>query len=132
MENIRPIKTEADYDWAIAEITSYFGSEPEVGTPDGDRFDVLATLIEAYEDEHYPIEAPDPVEAIRSHMELFNLSRKALAEVIGSSPRATEVLNRKRALTLDMVFKLNKEWNIPAEVLVQPYHLANDRERKRA
>jgi HTH-type transcriptional regulator/antitoxin HigA len=132
MENIRPIKTEADYDWAIAEITRYFESEPEVGTPDGDRFDVLATLIEAYEDEHYPIEAPDPVEAIRSHMELFNLSRKALAEVIGSSPRATEVLNRKRALTLDMVFKLNKEWNIPAEVLVQPYHLANDRERKRA
>jgi HTH-type transcriptional regulator/antitoxin HigA len=136
MENIRPIKTEADYDWAIAEITKYFESEPEVGTPDGDCFDVLATLIEAYEDEHYPIEAPDPVEAIRSHMELFNLSRKALAEVIGSSPRATEVLNRKRALTLDMVFKLNKElnkeWNIPAEVLVQPYHLANDRERKRA
>ncbi|MER9583185.1 type II toxin-antitoxin system HigA family antitoxin [Mesorhizobium sp. M0276] len=132
MENIRPIKTEADYDWAIAEITRYFESEPEVGTPDGDRFDVLATLIEAYEDEHYPIEAPDPVEAIRSHMELFNLSRKALAEVIGSSPRATEVLNRKRALTLDMVFKLNKEWNIPAEVLVQPYHLANDRGRKRA
>ncbi|MER8376374.1 type II toxin-antitoxin system HigA family antitoxin [Mesorhizobium sp. M1409] len=132
MENIRPIKTEADYDWAIAEISRYFENEPEVGTPDGDRFDVLATLIEAYEDEHYPIEAPDPVEAIRSHMELFNLSRKALAEVIGSSPRATEVLNRKRALTLDMVFKLNKEWNIPAEVLVQPYHLANDRERKRA
>ncbi|MBZ9775327.1 helix-turn-helix domain-containing protein [Mesorhizobium sp. CO1-1-8] len=132
MENIRPIKTEADYDWAIAEITRYFESEPEVGTPDGDRFDVLATLIEAYEDEHYPIEAPDPVEAIRSHMALFNLSRKALAEVIGSSPRATEVLNRKRALTLDMVFKLNKEWNIPAEVLVQPYHLAHHRERKRA
>ncbi|AZO44261.1 MULTISPECIES: type II toxin-antitoxin system HigA family antitoxin [Mesorhizobium] len=132
MENIRPIKTEADYDWAIAEITKYFENEPEVGSLEGDRFDVLATLIEAYEDKHYPIEAPDPVEAIHSHMELFNLSRKALAEVIGSSPRATEVLNRKRALTLDMVFKLNKEWNIPAEVLVQPYHLANDRGRKRA
>ncbi|MBE1712137.1 MULTISPECIES: helix-turn-helix domain-containing protein [Mesorhizobium] len=132
MENIRSLKTEADYDWAIAEITKYFENEPEVGSLDGDRFDVLATLIEAYEDKHYPIEAPDPVEAIQSHMQLFNLSRKALAEVIGSSPRATEVLNRKRALTLDMVFKLNKEWNIPAEVLVQPYHLANDRERKRA
>ncbi|MCA0003697.1 MULTISPECIES: type II toxin-antitoxin system HigA family antitoxin [unclassified Mesorhizobium] len=132
MENIRPLKTEADYDWAIAEITQYFENEPEIGSPDGDRFDVLATLIEAYEDKHYPIEAPDPVEAIQSHMELFNLPRKALAEVIGSSPRATEVLNRKRALTLDMVFKLNKEWNIPAEILVQPYHLANDRGRKRA
>lgn len=132
MENIRPIKTEADYDWAIAEITRYFENEPEVGSSDSDRFDVLATLIEAYEDKHYPIEAPDPVEAIHSHMELFNLPRKALAEVIGSSPRATEVLNRKRALTLDMIFKLNKEWNIPAEILVQPYHLANDRGRKRA
>ncbi|TPM45462.1 type II toxin-antitoxin system HigA family antitoxin [Mesorhizobium sp. B2-2-3] len=132
MENIRPLKTEADYDRAIAEITQYFENEPEIGSPDGDRFDVLATLIEAYEDKHYPIEAPDPVEAIQSHMELFNLPRKALAEVIGSSPRATEVLNRKRALTLDMVFKLNKEWNIPAEILVQPYHLANDRGRKRA
>jgi len=132
MENIRPIKTEADYDWAIAEITKYFENEPEVGSADGDRFDVLATLIEAYEDKHYPIEAPDPVEAIRSHMELFNLPRKALADVIGSSPRATEVLSRKRALTMDMVFKLNKEWHIPAEVLVRPYHLAKDKERKRA
>ena len=132
MENIRPIKTEADYDWAIAEITRYFENEPEVGSADGDRFDVLATLIEAYEDKHYPIEAPDPVEAIRSHMELFNLPRKALADVIGSSPRATEVLSRKRALTMDMVFKLNKEWHIPAEVLVRPYHLAKDKERKRA
>ncbi|TIM97539.1 MAG: transcriptional regulator [Mesorhizobium sp.] len=60
-ENIRPIKGEADYDWAIAEITKYFGNEPEVGSLDGDRFDVLATLIETYEDKHYPIEAPDPL-----------------------------------------------------------------------
>ncbi|WP_027062495.1 helix-turn-helix domain-containing protein [Mesorhizobium loti] len=131
MDNIRPIKTDADYDWAIAEITKYFEDEPEVGSADGDRFDVLATLIEAYEDKHYPIEAPDPVEAIRSHMELFKLPRKALADVLGSSPRATEVLSRRRALTMDMVFKLNKEWHIPAEVLVRPYHLAKDKERKR-
>jgi len=124
MENIRPIRTEDDYNWALAEITRYFENEPEVGSPDGDRFDVLAALIEAYEDKHYPIEAPDPVDAIHSHMELFNLPRKALAEVIGSSPRATEVLNRKRALTLDMIFKLNKEWRIPAEILIRPYHLA--------
>lgn len=124
MDNIRPIRTEDDYNWALTEITRYFENEPEVGSPDGDRFDVLAALIEAYEDKHYPIEAPDPVDAIHSHMELFNLSRKALAEVIGSSPRATEVLNRKRALTLDMVFKLNREWHIPAEILIRPYHLA--------
>jgi HTH-type transcriptional regulator/antitoxin HigA len=131
MENIRALKTEADYDWAIAEITRYFEDEPKAGTPEGDRFDVLATLIEAYEDKHYPIEALDPVEAIRSHMTLFDLPRKALAEVIGSSPRATEILNRKRALTMDMVFKLNKEWHIPAEVLIQPYHLANHTGRNR-
>lgn len=130
MENIRPIRTEEDYNWALAEVTRYFEHEPEIGSPDGDRFDVLAALIEAYEDKHYPIEAPDPVEAIHSHMELFNLPRKALAEVIGSSPRATEVLNRKRALTLDMIFKLNKEWHIPAEILIRPYHLARGTERK--
>jgi HTH-type transcriptional regulator/antitoxin HigA len=126
MENIRALKTQADYDWAIAEITRYFEDEPKARTPEGDRFDVLATLIESYEDKHYPIEALDPVEAIRSHMTLFDLPRKALAEIIGSSPRATEILNRKRALTMDMVFKLNKEWHIPAEVLIQPYHLAKD------
>jgi len=130
MENIRPIRTEEDYNWALAEVTRYFEHEPEIGSPEGDRFDVLAALIEAYEDKHYPIEAPDPVEAIHSHMELFNLPRKALAEVIGSSPRATEVLNRKRALTLDMIFKLNKEWHIPAEILIRPYHLARGAERK--
>jgi HTH-type transcriptional regulator/antitoxin HigA len=131
MENIRALKTQADYDWAIAEITRYFEDEPKAGTPEGDRFDVLATLIESYEDKHYPIEALDPVEAIRSHMTLFDLPRKALAEIIGSSPRATEILNRKRALTMDMVFKLNKEWHIPAEVLIQPYHLANHTDRNR-
>jgi HTH-type transcriptional regulator/antitoxin HigA len=131
MENIRALKTQADYDWAIAEITRYFEDEPKAGTPEGDRFDVLATLIESYEDKHYPIEALDPVEAIRSHMTLFGLPRKALAEIIGSSPRATEILNRKRALTMDMVFKLNKEWHIPAEVLIQPYHLANHTDRNR-
>lgn len=129
MMDIRPIRTEADYEWALAEIARYFENEPEIGSPEGDRFDVLATLIEAYEDEHYPIAAPDPVDAIQSHMELFGLSQKKLAEVFGSSSRASEVLNRKRALTLDMVFKLNKEWRIPADILVQPYHLAKDHGR---
>lgn len=124
MENIRPIKTEDDYNWAIAEITKYFENEPEVGSDEGDRFEVLATLIEAYEDEHYPISAPDPVEAIASHMAYFSLPRKALAEVFGSPSRASEILNRKRSLTLDMVYALNKKWNIPAEVLIKPYHLA--------
>jgi HTH-type transcriptional regulator/antitoxin HigA len=126
MKNIRSVKTEADYDWAIAEITRYFDNEPEVGSPDADRFDVLADLIEAYEARHYPIEAPDPVMAIRAHMEMAGLKQVALAEVIGSTSRASEILNRKRLLTIDMVHQIHKNWHIPAEVLIQPYHLPGD------
>jgi len=123
MDNIRPIKTEEDYQWALAEIAAYFEAQPPVGSPEGDRFDVLATLIEAYENTHYPIEAPDPVAAIVAYMEMAGLKQNALAEVLGSRPRASEVLNRKRALTMDMVYRLNHAWHIPAEVLIRPYHL---------
>jgi HTH-type transcriptional regulator/antitoxin HigA len=126
MKNIRPIKTEDDYAWALAEITAYFDNQPEVGSPDGDRFDVLATLIEAYEDRHYPISAPDPVSTIAAHMEMAGLKQEDLAEVFGSRSRASEVLHRKRALTLDMIYRLHKQWNIPAEILVQPYHLSGE------
>ena len=131
MKNIRPIKTEADYDWALAEIEKYFDRQPEVGSPEGDRFDVLATLIEAYENEHYPISAPDPVSAIKAHMEMAGLRQAELADVLGSRPRASEVLARKRALTMDMVYKLNRAWHIPAEVLVKPYRLAGERRTDR-
>lgn len=130
MDNIRPIKNDADYAWAIAEITRYFENEPEIGSPDGDRFDVLATLIEAYEDKHYPISAPDPVEAIVAHMEMAGLKQSTLAEVLGSRSRASEILRRKRPLTLDMAHKLHKAWHIPAEALLQPYHLADAAARK--
>lgn len=126
MENIRPIKTEADYDWAITEVTAYFDNQPEPGTADGDRFDVLSALIEAYENEHHPISAPDPIEAIKAYMEIHGLNQAAFATVVGSRSRASELLNRRRALTMDMAFKINREWHIPAEVLIQPYHLAND------
>lgn len=126
MENIRPVKTEADYDWAIAEITHYFDNEPAIGSPEADRFDVLAALIEAYEAKHYPIEEPDPVDAIVAHMEMANLNRAALVQLLGSASRASEILSRKRALTLEMAFKLNREWHIPAEILIHPYHLAKD------
>ena len=126
MENIRPIKTEADYDWAIAEITRYFDHEPAVGSPEADRFDVLAALIEAYEAKYYPIEETDPVDAIIAHMEMANLNRTALVRLLGSASRASEILTRKRALTMDMAFKINREWHIPAEVLIHPYHLAKD------
>ena len=125
MENIRPIRTEDDYDWALREIARYFDDQPEIGSPGADRFDVLAALIEDYENKHYPISAPDPVSAIQAHMQMADLKQTALAEILGSRSRASEVLSRKRALTLDMAYKINKAWKIPAEILVQPYHLAS-------
>ena len=124
MENIRPIKTEADYDWAIGEIAAYFEKQPAPGTAEAARFDVLATLIEAYEDIHYPMSAPDPVEAIKAHMEMSGRTQKDLAEVLGSGPRASEILNRRRALTLEMAYRLHRKWGMPAELLIQPYRLA--------
>lgn len=123
MMDIRPIKTDTDYNWALSEITKYFENEPEVGSPDGDRFDVLATLIAVYEDKHYPIETLDPVETIHAYMELHGIKQNDIAEIFGSRPRASEVLHRKRPLTLTMVHKLHNALNIPAEILIQPYHL---------
>jgi HTH-type transcriptional regulator/antitoxin HigA len=120
--DIRPIKTEADYDWALREIERYFDEEPEPGTPDGDRFEVLAALIESYEAKHWPVEAPDPVEAIRFRMEQAGYTQSDLARLLGSKSRASEVLHRKRVLTMDYAFKLHTAWHIPADVLLQPYH----------
>lgn len=125
MDNIRPIRTEADYEWALAEVTKYFDDQPEPGTPDGDRFDVLSTLIEAYEDRHYPIHSPDPVAAIAAHMEMANLKRSDLAKLLGAKSRASEIMNRKRTLTVDMIQKLHTAWGIPAEDLIKPYRLAD-------
>lgn len=122
--DIRAIRTEADYDWALGEIERYFDRQPEAGTPEADRFDVLAGLLKLYEDANHPITAPDPVETIRQWMAMRGLSQGDLATLIGSKPRASEILNRKRALTMDMVFKLNSKWGIPADALVAPYHLA--------
>ena len=121
--DVRPIKTEADYDWALAEIERYFDAEPEPGTPESQRFDVLASLIEHYESRAWPIGLPDTVEAIRHRMEQGGLTQADLARVLGSRPRASEVLGRRRALTKEQAFKLHRAWHIPAEVLIQPYHV---------
>ena len=121
--DIRPIKTEADYDWALAEIERYFDAEPEPGTPESQRFDVLASLIEHYESRAWPIDLPDPVEAIRYRMEQTGLTQADLTQVLGSRPRASEVLGSRRALTRKQAFKLHRAWHIPAEVLIQPYHV---------
>ena len=123
---IRPIKTEADYEAALKEIEGLFDSEP--GTPEGDRMDILITLVEAYEDEHYDIPAPDPVEAIFYYMESRGLTRADLEPFIGSRARVSEILNRKRPLTLAMIQRLH-QLGIPAEVLIKPYKVAANSSR---
>ncbi|NLS20215.1 type II toxin-antitoxin system HigA family antitoxin [Rhizobium sp. P40RR-XXII] len=131
MDNIRAIRNDADLAWAIAEVAAYFNDQPEIGTEEADRFDVLSTLIEAYEDAHYPIEAPEPIELIKAHMDMFGRTQADLAVLFDSRSRASEILNKKRALTVDMIRRLHKAWGIPVECLVEPYHLVG-RELERA
>jgi HTH-type transcriptional regulator/antitoxin HigA len=115
--DIKPIRTEADYEAALKEVERLWGAEP--GTPDGDRFEVLFTLVESYEDQQYPILPPDPIEAIKYYMDSRGLDRRDLERYIGPSGRVSEVLSRKRPLTLVMIRKLNAGLGIPAEVLIQ-------------
>ena len=114
---IRPIKTEQDYDAALAEVEALWGAETD--TPEGDKLDVLITLIEAYEARHHPIVPPDPVEAILFRMEQAGLQRKDLEPYIGHSGRVSEVLNHKRPLTLEMIRRLWTGLHIPLESLIQ-------------
>lgn len=123
MMDIRPIRTEDDYDWALEEIEAYFVAPPPAQSKEADRFDVLANLIEAYEAKHWPIEPTDPVDAITYSMSLKGLTQSDLARVIGSASRASEILRKKRPLTLPMIQKLNREWHIPADALIAPYPL---------
>jgi HTH-type transcriptional regulator/antitoxin HigA len=115
---LKPIRTKADYKKAIAEVERLWGTKS--GTPEGDRLDVLATLIDAYEAEHYPMDPPDPIEAIRFRMEQQGLSRKDLEPLIGTRTRVAEVLNRKRSLSIAMIRRLHDRLGISAEVLIRP------------
>ncbi len=121
----RPIRNEADYDEALREIAGFFEHEPKPGSPEADRFDLLAILIEAYEREHWPISPPEPVEAIKLRMEQCRYTQADLAALLGSRARASELLNRKRPLSLEMIRKLHREWDIPAESLLAPSELAD-------
>jgi HTH-type transcriptional regulator/antitoxin HigA len=116
---IRPIRTQTDYQEALREIESLFDAAEN--TPESDRLDLLSTLVEAYEKKHFPIELPDPIEAIQYYMDTRGWSRRDLESCLGSRARVSEVLSRKRTLTLDMIRKLNQELGIPAEILIQPY-----------
>ena len=116
--NIHPIRTKADYKRALREVSAYFDDEPEPGSADGDRFEILPTLVEAYEAKHFPIDAPDPIEAMRFRMEQCGLTVKDLVPSIGQPNRVYEVLNRKRGLTLEMIRNLHRNLGIPAESLI--------------
>lgn len=114
---IRPIRTKQDYEAGLKEIERMMGAKRN--SPEGDRLDVLVTLVEAYEAKHFPLDLPDPVEAIKFAMEQRNLSVKDLVPYIGQPNRVYEVLNRKRPLTMAMAWKLHKGLGIPAESLIR-------------
>ena len=117
---IRPLRSEADYDGALEEIERYFENEPKPGTPQADRFDLLALIIEDYERKHWPIDPPEAIDAIRYRMEMGGYTQGDLGRLLGSRQRASDILTRKRPLTMRMVWKLHHEWGIPAEALIAP------------
>ena len=115
---IKPIRNKHDYEAALAEVERLWGAK--AGTPEGDRLDVLATLIDSYEAEHYPMDPPDPIEAIKFRMEQQELTRKDMEEIIGTRTRIAEVLSRKRGLSIAMIRRLHQRLGISAEVLIRP------------
>lgn len=118
--DIKPVKTDADYRVALKEIETLMMAEPD--SPEGEKLDVLVTLVEAYEAKHYPLDFPDPVEAIKFEMERSGLTIKDLEPMIGKSNRVYEILNHKRSLTLKMIWKLHEGLGIPAESLIKQPH----------
>jgi HTH-type transcriptional regulator/antitoxin HigA len=120
--HIRPIRTEADYEDALAEIDQLMG-HTEPGTPDYERLDILTKLVATYEDEHYPVGMPDPIAMIEFVMEARGLTRKDLESYIGPRQRVWEIMEKQRRLTLPMIRRLEVGLGIPAEVLIQPYAL---------
>lgn len=116
---IKPIRNEEDYQNALGRLEEIFDAKE--GTEQGDELEILAILIDKYENENFPIELPDPIEAIKFRMEQLGMKQKDLAEVVGFKSRVSEILNKKRKLTLEMIRKLNMTLHIPTEVLIQDY-----------
>src|SRR5215469_8482172 len=117
---IRPLRTDADHQAALQEIERYFENEPKLGMPEADRFDLLALIIEDYERKRWPIEPPDAIDAIRYCMETGGYTQADLGRLLGSRQRASDILTRKRPLTMRMAWRLHREWDIPAEALIAP------------
>ncbi|RKS93983.1 HTH-type transcriptional regulator/antitoxin HigA [Flavobacterium limicola] len=116
---IKPIKTENDYNQALERLEVIFDAKK--GSSEGDELEVLGILIDQYENEHFPIGMPDPIEAIKFRMEQMGYNQNDLANIIGLKSRASEILNRKRKLSLEMIRQLHEQLNIPTDVLIQPY-----------
>jgi HTH-type transcriptional regulator/antitoxin HigA len=117
--NIKAIKTEKDYDEAMERLETLFDARKE--TPEGDELEVMGILIDQYEKEHFPIDMPDPVEAIKFRLEQLGYNQTDFAEILGLKSRASEILNRKRKLSLEMIRQLHDKLNIPTDVLIQVY-----------
>src|SRR3954469_17095137 len=130
MSDVKPIRTERDYEAALAEVERLWGAK--AGTPKGDRLDVLATLIDVYESQHFPMDPPDPIEAIKFRMEQQNLSRKDLEGIVGSRTRIAEVLNRRRGLSINMIRRLRDKLGISTDILIRPSRIKPGRQRRAA
>src|ERR1700682_6048466 len=117
---IRPIRTETEYDEAVDRIERYFENEPKPGTPEADRFDLLALIVEDYERKRWPVEPPDAIDAIRYRMETGGYTQADLGRLLGSRQRASDILTGKRSLTMRMAWRLHREWGVPAEALIGP------------
>lgn len=120
--DIRPIRTDADHAKALAAIEALWGAELDTET--GDKLDVLVDLVEHYEERRFPIPEADPIDVLKAHMEATDRTQADLADLFGSRSRASEVLNRRRRLTVEMIHSLSAEWGLPAESLVRPYEAA--------
>jgi HTH-type transcriptional regulator/antitoxin HigA len=116
---IKPIKTENDYSQALERLEVIFDAKK--GSSEGDELEVLGILIDQYENEHFPIGMPDPIEAIKFRMEQMGYNQNDLANIVGLKSRASEILNRKRKLSLEMIRQLHEQLNIPTDVLIQAY-----------
>ena len=118
---IKPIKSKKDHEAALERIDALMDADKN--TKEGDELEVLSTLVEAYEEEHFPIDNPDPIEAIKHCMEALGMDQKDLIPILGGKNRVSEIMNKRRALTMDMVRSLNKKMGIPAQMLIKPYPL---------
>ena len=126
MMDVRPLRSNADYEWALREVEPYFRNVPAPNSPEADRFDVLSALLEKYESENFATPDSDPIEILNFAMESMGRTQSDLAKILGSASRASEVLNRKRKLTLDMIRTISAEWKIPIDCLTDDYELAHE------